>query len=504
MTTSSLSSGKLSLRKRRREKLVGTKSKENDDQHKTKVIGKICRRIPIPSFSPIDDQEMILLQGMKHSHALNDKSGENLQTVTKAKSSTLLGDDLHSMPKADDTKNTSLSSYLTSEDRDESKISGESGSLCDSQKVDITDIVGCQTAGINPISVATTNCPLQSCFSDGSEPRICPRETVEEKSDDKALVSELAQLNSKDNASDINLKDSTEKKFHKETLVSELAQFYSKGHVADNNLKDSNGSMTDATEINDDNQKKLRKSMSKQSGQKETTRVAHNKQKPLDNYYFSKSTAVDLVDSPSLRDFNVPRSKYLADKEATLIKKHANNLERSKNGASKKKSSNGIYTKGSSRNSQRKQCSLCLTCSCTRGSALQSLEDGAISENQNPLLGLARSDAEIERALIGRLARLEKSASWFDNLCSKVDRDLKRHRNKMKARMKENDHGDKPKFLSDVDTVDERRLYSNALPKSVVNQAKLKTFSFRKSKCSCSWCFLRLILNLTSGLSSNV
>jgi hypothetical protein len=32
---------------------------------------------------------------------------------------------------------------------------------------------------------------------------------------------------------------------------------------------------------------------------------------------------------------------------------------------------------------------------------------------------LARSDAEIERAFIGRLARLEKSASWFDGLCTK-------------------------------------------------------------------------------------
>ena len=127
--------------------------------------------------------------------------------------------------------------------------------------------------------------------------------------------------------------------------------------------------------------------------------------------------------SPSLRDFNVPRAKLLADKEITLDKKHSNILQQSKLGqiqrkqhSKRSKASNMLQN---SRSLGVKQCTLCATCSCSRGSALQSLEDSAISEHQNPLQSLARSDAEIERALIGRLARLEKSSSWFDSLCTK-------------------------------------------------------------------------------------
>ena len=227
--------------------------------------------------------------------------------------------------------------------------------------------------------------------------------------------------------------------------------------------------------------------------------------------------------SPSLRDFNVPRAKLLADKEITLDKKHSNILQQSKLGQIQRKQhtkrSKASNTLQNSRSSGVKQCTLCATCSCSRGSALQSLEDSAISEHQNPLQSLARSDAEIERALIGRLARLEKSSSWFDSLCTKgmvcirlnttkqlvlltlpgllillstthplfmhstVNRDLKRHRNKIKAKMQEADVSDRPKFLRDVDLDDEVKFCAPALPKSFVERAKHKTFSFRKSKC---------------------
>jgi len=127
--------------------------------------------------------------------------------------------------------------------------------------------------------------------------------------------------------------------------------------------------------------------------------------------------------SPSLQDFNVPRAKLLADKEITLDKKHSNLLQQSKLGKVQRKQHTNRPKTSSTlqhcRSSGVKQCTLCATCSCSRGSALQSLEDSAISEHQNPLQRLARSDAEMERALTGRLARLEKSASWFDSLCTK-------------------------------------------------------------------------------------
>lgn len=483
MTTSSFASGKLSLRKRRREKLVATKSNQ-DDQHRTEMIGKHCRRIPIPSFSPIDDQIMPSLRNVKNSHGLKDERSDDPQTVTKAKNGALLCDDLHSIPKCNDAKNEISNIHLMAEQKDAFQISVDSGPLCDSKKAAVVDSAGCQSSRNDPVSDAAMNFPHHSSCSDISKKNDRHHEILEKASDSEVLVPEVAQLYSKgDDAADNRLNCSTENNSDTKTSDSELAQTKNKSDAADNNLTLKTGSMTVETKIKEyNNQEQPDIIMTKELDQNETTNQAHNKQKPLSNY-FSKSvkqSVIDLVDSPSLRDFNVPRSKYLADKEAVLVKKHANNLERSKNGTLKKNSRKGIHAKGSLRNLQRKQCTLCLTCSCSRGSALQSLEDGAISENQNPLLGLARSDAEIERALIGRLARLEKSASWFDHLCSKVDRELKRHRNKMKASMKESDHEDKPKFLSDVDAVDERRLYSSALPNSVVNKAKFKTFSFRK------------------------
>uniref|UniRef100_A0A7S4SC68 Uncharacterized protein n=1 Tax=Ditylum brightwellii TaxID=49249 RepID=A0A7S4SC68_9STRA len=57
-----------------------------------------------------------------------------------------------------------------------------------------------------------------------------------------------------------------------------------------------------------------------------------------------------------------------------------------------------------------------------------------VSPNNSGLSSFARSDAEMERALLGRLMRLEKSAAWFDHLRYKVGRELKKHRSKINKR----------------------------------------------------------------------
>mmetsp|Transcript_9665 Transcript_9665/g.18141 ORF Transcript_9665/g.18141 Transcript_9665/m.18141 type:complete len:722 (-) Transcript_9665:517-2682(-) len=453
MTTSSVASGKLSLRKRRREKLVVAKSHE-DGQHKCAMTGKTCRRIPIPSFTPLDDQPMTSLQDTENIRTLDDERCDNVQIAAKVGNTAFLCDDLLSLSKANVAKNAFLNNNSIAGEGNKALNLGESGALYDLEESGIIDDAdskkehGCQSSEKN-----TVHSPLQTALGDAFKQSACHQGTIEGKSDDNISIMEPPQFITKSDA------------------------------AIDNNLNFCSR-MTDETKFKENNQKQLDPSVTNNSDQDETThKVENNKQKPVSDYFLksAKNSIIDLVDSPSIRDFDVPRPKYLADKEAALVKKHAYNLEKLKSNASKKKTNSGMCKKGASRNSsQRKQCTLCLTCSCSRGSALQSLEDGAISENQNPLLGLARSDAEIERALIGRLARLEKSASWFDNLCSKVDRELKRHRNKIKAKIKENNQGNKPKFLSDADDVDERRLFSGALPNSVVNKAKMKTFSFRK------------------------
>ena len=136
-------------------------------------------------------------------------------------------------------------------------------------------------------------------------------------------------------------------------------------------------------------------------------------------------------------------------------------------------------------------CTLCSTCSCSKsninGKALQSLENNAIQEDKNPLSLRARSDFDVEKALIGRLGRLEKSASYFDHLCCKVSNELNTLRKKIR---KTREDGDKSKekawFLHDVH--DDSTLHEELLHKStkfsnkMVKKATTKTFAFRRSK----------------------
>jgi hypothetical protein len=125
---------------------------------------------------------------------------------------------------------------------------------------------------------------------------------------------------------------------------------------------------------------------------------------------------------------------------------------------------------------------------------LTSLEQNALNEQQQCKgmpLGLAKTDAEIERALIGRLARLEKSASWFDSLCGKVSKELKRHRKKMimkRHKNKDYHHHDNhhPRtnvFLQDVDEIYhdmESIMGPPSLSKNFVGKVMNKAFTFRK------------------------
>jgi len=132
-----------------------------------------------------------------------------------------------------------------------------------------------------------------------------------------------------------------------------------------------------------------------------------------------------------------------------------------------------------------KKCALCLTCSCSAGSSLQSLEFGATCETDKFFRGLARSDAEIETALTARLTRLEKSASWFDHLCFKTARELKRHRAKL-AKNKIEGFGmkkEKIRFLHDVDDNASNvnlQISANPLPDSMIHKATEKSFAFRR------------------------
>lgn len=166
---------------------------------------------------------------------------------------------------------------------------------------------------------------------------------------------------------------------------------------------------------------------------------------------------MEVESSPMDDDnFDVPPSKAISDKEKSRDRQHSDYLRQMAKEPSPGKDSDGDYASASKRTKRGgAACALCSTCSCSRGAALKGLEEGAKLDATNPISKFARSDAEIERALLGRLGRLEKSASWFDTLCYKVSRELKKHRHKV-AKKRESFGGvgeeeAKPRFLADAD-----------------------------------------------------
>jgi len=185
-------------------------------------------------------------------------------------------------------------------------------------------------------------------------------------------------------------------------------------------------------------------------------RVAQKKRKRKQSKKKAEAEASPNGDDDA---FDIPASKIISDKEKTLDRRHADLLRQLAKKPSPGKDGGEDFdyenlTKRTKRGGAA--CALCSTCSCSRGSALKGLEEGAKLEAKNPISKLARSDAEIERALLGRLARLEKSASWFDTLCYKVGRELKKHRNKVSKRASlggagTNEEESKPRFLADAD-----------------------------------------------------
>ena len=187
-------------------------------------------------------------------------------------------------------------------------------------------------------------------------------------------------------------------------------------------------------------------------------------------------------------NFDISRAKKLSEKERHLDQIHNALLKTSKEGLHKasRKNENLKKVKGmNKRQKEQKLCVICSTCRCAKGSILHELEQSTINESKSPLQNFARSDNEVERALLSRLSRLEKSAAWYD-LCFKVNRELKKHRSKaLKRLLDENSVKEKPTFLEDVAIGDDfvmKHGIAPSIPSSLAQRARKKVFSFRKSK----------------------
>jgi hypothetical protein len=424
----SIRSGKLSLKKRRREKRNSDKSHE-DSSIVTNT--KRSKRAPIPSFSPLDDDCSFLFgNGEKEMAA----SGPH-KTVKKAISPDSNKDAGIGMKKTHANKQTQqlerplkeLNRRLPREQNADQKTSAtqpnsnvhkkEKNEVQKQDLEKVKDPLPMETperfqmvggASIHS-TVNTVGCAVETVFeaaaktmlsSDKSNPQQA-KKIGGDNCSDKSLQTVAIKLDANKHST-IAIRASTEMYTIISTKVNDIELIESKSEIMAS-ITPKDGLLPPS--------KRKQQTMARYSASSKSTNSMND------------VSPNPSLNSPGFKDFNVPRAKFLADKESNLNQTHCNLLQQSKNGKinrnSSAKRSKNSKTAQYGQSSGDKQCTLCATCSCSRGSALQSLEDSAISEHQNPLQRLARSDAEIERAFIGRLARLEKSASWFDGLCTK-------------------------------------------------------------------------------------
>ena len=139
------------------------------------------------------------------------------------------------------------------------------------------------------------------------------------------------------------------------------------------------------------------------------------------------------------------------------------------------------------------KCSFCVSCSCSKSKAAmaklwqETKQDERISQ---PL-----SNADKECILGKRLVRAEKGAAFFNTVCTKMNKELK----DIRRRMKQIDKGtqvNKSWFLKDIDKDDESVVPCAILPKITVQKAVNKTYVFRRSKSAFFSCFFFALSNL--------
>ena len=127
----------------------------------------------------------------------------------------------------------------------------------------------------------------------------------------------------------------------------------------------------------------------------------------------------------------------------------------------------------------RSSCSLCSSCPCTRGNA----------KEENASLALSQSDTAIEKALIGRLQKLEKIVARYSREEDALRRRLKTHRRDMWRKrerlMKMGGNTQKSWFLPDAKELDAELNQAEEKKKGMslhtVKQAQMNVFAATKT-----------------------
>lgn len=459
---------KLSLKKRKKERKLDNGNEEGKKERKRRRT----RDLPIPSFSPLDDQccpfefqdedfNRNNLSDKKRTEKSHLKKNNKMQHLTKANNKSV------DEERIKHTKDANRSNNV-----EQLKSRGAGLSLTKkptpikSEELKTSDYTGASTNEGNqytdPIIIqsAKENESTNEAYDDSTVTSLDQATTIEDREHHKNLKKNdvVARQGPRQPLSPV--KNKVDVKEEKIQVCKEI----------------------DEIEILEGNQIPAKKDTPiqlQEANTKKDLSRSNSKQQSLSAFIKPKvdpksDTMCYDLNSPSMKDFNVSNAKFLADNETMRKQMHDKLLQESKNNLKPKKNSKSKL--------KFKKCGLCTTCSCNRGGSLQALEDSAVNDNQNPLQMLADTEAGKERALINRLARLEKSASWFDSLCTKVSRELTRHRNKIKAKMQTVDLKNAPKFLRDVDMDEDTNFSASPFSESHVCNAVQKTFVFRKSK----------------------
>lgn len=456
---------KLSLKKRNKKE---RKLDDGNEDSKKERKRRRTRDLPIPSFSPLDDQCCPFefndddcnhnnMSDKKRTVKSQLKKNSKMQHVTKANNKSVDEERIKQAKDASQVKTVDSPDAGLSLTKKPTPIKSEEINTSDYSGASTNEGGQCR----DPIIIKSAK----------------ENESTNEAYDDSTVTS-LDQATAEDNEHHKNLKknDVVTRKGRRQPL----SPVKNKVDVKEENLQVCKES--DEIEILEGNQIPAKKDTPIQLQEAYTKKDlsrSNSKQQSLSAFIKPKvdpksgALCYDL-NSPSMKDFNVSHAKFLADNETMRKQMHDKLLQESKNNLKPKKNSKSKV--------KSKKCGLCQTCSCNRGASLQALEDSAVNDNQNPLQMLADTEAGKERALINRLARLEKSASWFDSLCTKVSRELTRHRNKIKAKMQTTDLKNAPKFLRDVDMDEDTNFSASPFSASHVCDAVQKTFVFRKSK----------------------
>ena len=125
--------------------------------------------------------------------------------------------------------------------------------------------------------------------------------------------------------------------------------------------------------------------------------------------------------------------------------------------------------------SKTKLCFACSSCKCNTRSGTDTTPQKFSS--------LSGSDARQEQTLVNRLQRIERNIAWNEGQRNDVARDLKKHRGQMNKRFQSsNDSAEKPRFLADVDTIDELGVISSKVGSNEVYTANSRIFGSGNGK----------------------